>query len=128
MSKAHLGTYLRTQPTWEAYKNAPKRNAKECFLCSWQEMELVQEFDYWLIVKNQYPYDAVAEVHHMLVPFDHWKHEEEVSDVAGEEIESILEDLDKDGSYDCIMRNFAVGQSHPTHLHYHLIRWKRHSN
>ena len=123
MSKAHLGTYLRTQPTWESYRNAPNRYDEECFLC---DRETIECFTHWYITVNDYPYDAVASSHNMLVPIDYVSEENQLTTGAKRELELIFNRLNEAGEYDCILRNFTVGQTHPVHLHYHLIKWKRH--
>lgn len=120
--KSNVSTYLRTDKTWSAYKQEPKRHADECFLC---DIETIECFTHWYICKNQYPYDAVATFHDMLVPIDHVTHENDLSASARRELELILKRLNNECHYDCIMRNFTVGQSQPQHLHYHLITWKR---
>lgn len=122
MSKAHINTFLRTDETWSAYQKEPKRHDDACFLCN---MDTIESFKYWYICENQYPYDAVAMRHHMLVPIDHVSHETELPQPVRRELELILNRLNSDEKYDCIIRNFAIGQSQPQHLHYHLITWKR---
>lgn len=121
-TKAHINTLLRTDETWEAYQDRPKASEHECFLC---DMETIEMCRYWFICENQFPYDAVASLHHMLVPIEHVSRETELSPAARRELELIFMQLNDRDTYDCIMRNFTVGQSHPTHLHYHLITWKR---
>lgn len=128
MSKAHQGTYLRTQETWEAYKerrNAITLRGEGCFMCK-EGKPILKRFEHWLIITNQYPYDAVASRHDMLIPIEHVPDKDELSLKAFDELEQILQDLNLLGTYDCIMQNFTVGQSQPEHLHYHLVTWKRH--
>ena len=71
MSKAHLGTNLRTDKTWKAYKRNPRKHQKKCFMCTAKNLKVMAEFDHWIIVENQYPYDTVAEIHHLLIPREH---------------------------------------------------------
>lgn len=44
-------------------------------------MQVVKEFKHWVIVQNQYPYDAVAEVHHLLAPRVHVPETDDLDDV-----------------------------------------------
>jgi len=122
--KGNIPTYLRTDKTWDAYQTAPKRH-NGCFLCDGDDLNIIREFIDWYIVENQYPYDAVAETHHMLVPRRHVKHEDSLTHNERKSLEIILKQLDEETYYDCVCRNFTVGQSHKPHLHYHLIVWKR---
>lgn len=129
MSKGNIPTYLRTDETWEAYQNAPRRDEKECFMCDLIGVTVVKKFHYWIIIENQFPYDAVAEKHHLLVPIEHATKIEnlhyEDKESAIDELKDILADIEESGEYDCQIKNFTIGQSHPTHLHYHLVTWRR---
>ena len=122
-NKANTGTVLRTGATWEAYKNSPKRGSAKCFMCDYFDLPIVKAFNYWLIVENQFPYDAVSVIHHMLIPRRHFARH-----MNGEELRefvTIKKRLAADGEYDCILENFPIGQSHPSHLHFQLLQWKR---
>lgn len=123
MSRAHQGTYLRTAATWERYQHEPKRNSAECFMCN--AYITVKRFDHWYTMTNEYPYDEVASKHRMLAPKRHVARDSELNREELSELNAILFEIEMTGEYDCILKNFPVGQSHPSHLHYHLITWKR---
>jgi len=123
MTRANQNTLLRTPETWERYQNAPKH--PECFMCEEPALDTVVEFDNWLIVQNEFPYDAVATRHHMLIPVRHFQFIENATPDEYDELYQIKEDIEKWDWYDCIMENFTVAQSVPAHLHYHLLKWKR---
>lgn len=78
---------------------------------------VLKEYTYWWIIPNDFPYDTVAEVHHLLCP---------KSETPGahtkQELHIILESIKYE--YDCHLTNFSHAQSHPRHQHIHLIRWK----
>jgi len=88
-------------------------------------MKIVADYTYWRLIENNYPYDEVASVHHMLVPKQHVSFKDGVSEEAKKELVLINDGFETSGEYDCIMQNFSVGQSQPQHLHYHLLTWKR---
>lgn len=123
-NKSSVNTYLRSDATWDAYQKEPLRGADECFLCAPENLTIVKVFQYWLIVENQYPYDNVAEVHHMLVPIRHFARERDADRAESSEALEILQNLEEDSEYDCILKNYPKGQSHRSHFHYHLITWK----
>lgn len=125
LNRSKQGTLLRTPATWAKYQNEPKRCAEDCFLCNPEGLEIVRKFTHWYLCENQYPYDAIADVHRMLVPIDHVQHERDLDWMILQELEEILNAIDHSGEYDCVMRNFTVGQSHKSHLHYHLLRYRR---
>ncbi|MGB4076802.1 MAG: hypothetical protein WBK28_03815, partial [Minisyncoccia bacterium] len=65
-----MGTF-RT-PETEAKYDALKASGsflRSCPLCN--EREILKEFKLWKILKNLFPYDAVAKTHHMLVSKRH---------------------------------------------------------
>jgi len=94
-------------------------------MCELEAMVVITEFAHWRLIHNNYPYDEVAEIHHMLVPKDHVSFDDGVTVEAKEELMLINEEFEKNGKYDCIMQNYPIGQSQPQHLHYHLLTWKR---
>lgn len=125
MDKSHTNTALRTPETWARYQNAPKRRDGSCFMCDLDGIVIIKEYQHWVIIENQYPYDTVAEVHHLLVPREHEPRADELSVHCIDESSDIMSELEKEGYYDCIISNFPVGQSQKQHFHAHLIKWKR---
>jgi len=120
-SKAQQGTNLRSADCWKRYQNAPRRQEGECFMCDSEGYEVVQEFQNWLLIENNYPYDAIATVHHLLVPK---RHVADINELTGFEIQErdwLYAKFEKDRQYDFILKNFTIGQSQPQHAHYHLI-------
>lgn len=122
-------TPLRTEKTHFDYENemiwrkidADKGVERPCYLC---EAYPLRVSDHWKIVKNTFPYDEIADKHHMLVPDRHiasW------DDLEVEEIEDLwafVQNLNKD-IYDSIGWNFSSAQSMKDHLHLHLLRYKK---
>lgn len=94
-------------------------------MCDPNCIKVVREFNHWLIIENNYPYDVVAKDHHMLVPKRHFSFNDVRTVDEKYELEEIEDLLNMEGDYDCIMQNFTAGQSQPQHLHYHLLTWKR---
>jgi len=113
---------LRTKKTHEKYLAYRKNGGLEngCVLC---ERESLKEFNLWRVIKNEFPYDAVAEVHNMLVPKRHTKE----AGLTDEERRELLEI--KEGEYIAENYNFileaTVGvKSIPAHFHLHLAKIK----
>lgn len=91
---------------------------------NWQDC-LVKEFEHWVIIENEFPYDAVATTSHMIstkrmVTFD-WKllNAEEIV-----ELQKIKEGYIKD-NYDVLWENLPRGSTFPAHFHLHLMVLKR---
>jgi len=113
--------HLRTKETYERYHNKIKRGHLEngCRLC---EAEAVLVFDYWQIIDNSFPYDRIAQTHHMLIPKQHGD-ENALSELEKTELLKLkyggwLE------NYDFIFESLPQGKSIPAHHHLHLIKVK----
>jgi len=124
MSRANIGTKLRTLETWRRYQDKRSDTSRGCFMCTPADDPIVT-YCHWMIIENEYPYDAGAEGHTLLVPMNHVQYESPLTIEEMRELEDIIGDLEYAGYYDCIVRNFTSGQSFPIHLHYHLIKWIR---
>jgi hypothetical protein len=90
-----------------------------CQLCERQAIHL---FSYWKIVENIFPYDLIAEKHHMLVPL---RHVAEGGLVDGElkELRSIKEGIVNE-DYDFLLESTDKTKTVPQHFHLHLIQTK----
>lgn len=127
--KTDTNTALRTPETWQRYQERRKtKDPAECFLChpqSRSDSELVvKEFTHFFIVANEYPYDAVAEVHHLLAPKRHIDDQDDLDvDELHEYGETVVPYLEE--NYDFIGQNTPHNQTVPQHLHLHLLTWRR---
>lgn len=90
--------------------------AESCNLC---KEPSIQEFEFWKIISNKFPYDKVARVHHMLLP----KRCVEEKDLNEEERSELVEI--KYGyineNYGHIIEATNKYKSIPGHLHLHLL-------
>lgn len=121
-------TFLRTEETMRKYKEITDYREKngikvDCFF-DWKKA-LVKEFDNWVIIENDFPYDAVATVHHMIstkreTPFD-WKL---LNEQEREELQKLREGYIQE-NYDVVYENLPKGQTIPGHFHLHLLVLKR---
>ena len=91
-------------------------SSDRCVLC---DKPVLKGFKYWQIVKNDFPYDQVAEIHHMFVPIRHV-----VVDGLNEaelgEMRTIREGYIND-NYDYMIEATHKNKSVPDHFHLHLI-------
>ncbi len=113
---------LRSQKTTHAYKEYQKSNAfisDSCPLCS---KTSIIEFNYWRIVNNNFPYDLIAEVHHMILPKQHMKEE----GLSLEEYRELINIKDNylNENYTHIIEALPKTKSIPEHFHLHLIKEK----
>lgn len=89
----------------------------DCPLCT--EATIIAEFTYWNIIANNFPYDKVAAVHHMLIPKRHITYEEITTEEQLELDRLTLRELNQD--YNFMALALPKTQSIPDHLHYHLL-------
>lgn len=112
---------LRTPKTYDKYQEDKEKGLNDtCFFCNDSRHKLVKAFEHWLIVENDYPYDAVASVSHIIFPKRHTKidgltPEEEI------ELKSIKSGYMTESKYDYVLEAVAK-TSIPDHTHFHLIK------
>lgn len=113
MSQLELPTSLRKKSTEQAYQD-DKANGNTIPL---DEEPAIQEFEKWRLIDNRYPYDAVFEKHHMLIPTEGYH--QTVRDADLHEILDLLA-----SEYDFWFVNFPHRQSVKNLLHIHLVKHK----
>lgn len=107
----------RTPQTEESYQKRRGENTP-CPFCA---EDSLYSWEAWKIVKNEFPYDNLAEKHDILTLK---AHERDMNNKEYSELKEIKK-LKFIGEYDCILENLPHSQSVPEHFHLHLIRWKR---
>lgn len=109
---------LRTEETEARYRadKAAGGLDKGCVICG---REALKEFTYWKIVANEFPYDKVAQVHHMLATKEHLA-QPEISKEAWWEFDAIKKS-DVNPAYDAILENTPKNMTIPAHFHVHLL-------
>lgn len=86
-----------------------------CVLCS---AAAIQTFQYWKIINNDFPYDRIATVHHMIIPLRHVR-EDGLTAAEQAEFRTIKQgELQK---YDYIFEPTDHQRSIPDHYHAHLM-------
>lgn len=103
------------QKIYSAYRKNLPPNAP-CPLC---EEKSIQDFEFWRVITNNFPYDTIAKTHHMLVPR---RHVDEQS-LSSEELAELIKI--KHGmfhnEYDWFIEAAMKNKSIPAHYHLHLI-------
>lgn len=112
-----MGT-LRTKEGQERYRQAIINGTldNDCVLC---RKEAIKAFKHWKIVKNNFPYDRVAEKHDMIVSIRHTPH----SELTKEELDElkIIKEEYIQPNYEWILEATRKKQSVPAHFHLHII-------
>ncbi len=110
---------LRVPETQEAYDRLRASGAlsDRCVLC---EKEPVQAFQHWKIITNDFPYDRIARVHHMLVPYRHVT-ERGLSETERRELLDIKRDYINKSAYNWLMEAAKGHKTIPDHFHLHIL-------
>jgi diadenosine tetraphosphate (Ap4A) HIT family hydrolase len=112
----------RSKATFDAYQEKVQSGhlTHGCRLC---EAEPLAEFEYWYIIPNNFPYDRVADVHHMIVPKRHTDGDD-LSTAELKELDVLKKTELNTRAYNYIMQSLPNQMSIPAHLHYHLLKVK----
>ena len=108
----------RTQATHDTYMEVLRNRSPYdgCRLCD--EKTLV-EFTHWKIINNEFPYDKIASVHHMLLPKRHTKG----NDLSVVELNELttLKGSYLNEHYYMIAEAMPKRKTLPSHHHLHLF-------
>jgi diadenosine tetraphosphate (Ap4A) HIT family hydrolase len=82
-----------------------------------QDNEVVNEYKYWKVLKNKFPYDV--RVHHLIIPKREFAMFRDMNNEEKKELEYIKELFNN--NYDCFLQNTLKKRSIRTIYHEHFI-------
>ncbi len=100
---------------YQEYMQSAPMN-EECTLC---KKPAIQEYKYWKITENRFPYDLIAETHTMIMPIRHVTEMDLTHEEKGEFLALKMNTLAE--VYDYIIEPTSKNKSIPGHFHLHLI-------
>ncbi len=108
---------LRSKALEQIYSDFKKSGGMDnrCVIC---DQEPIKTFKYWKITKNDFPYDLIAETHHMISPIRHAKESELTEEEKSELLEIKANSLN---FYDAILESTPRMKTIPTHHHLHIF-------
>lgn len=109
---------LRTKETQKKYDDYKKSGgiSGECNLC---KSEPIKSFGRWRIIDNDFPYDRIADTHHMIISNRHIT-EDDITDEEWEEFKKLKKGY-IDDNYNFIFENTIKTKTIPNHLHFQLM-------
>ncbi|MDB5204140.1 MAG: hypothetical protein JWP09_168 [Candidatus Taylorbacteria bacterium] len=115
---------LRTKEGEQKYIDVMKSglNNNSCFFCDLDKQTIIAEFDNFRIIENNFPYDEVAEIHHMIYPKRHMIGTE-MTHQERDELEELKTIYCKERNYQYILEGITK-ISIPAHVHFHLLTLK----
>ncbi len=112
---------LRTKALLRKYEvDRTTQDPKLCPFCTTGET-IKQEFAYWHIVPNKYPYNKLAKTNDMLVLKRHTRSEQDLTPEEKKELLFIKTDFLPKSTYKVIYENLPAQQSIKGHYHVHLL-------
>lgn len=113
---------LRSPETYWRYISFIKQggNSNGCNLC--KPFPLIEEFNHWRILNNEFPYDAVAKTTHLLLPKRHVAYQE--LNVEEREEYDLIRSTYIEEHYHITVETPVKRQSIPKHFHVCLLVFK----
>lgn len=87
-------------------------------------VSLIKYYTYWVMIANDFPYDAIFTTHNMLIPKRVFAFLRDATDAERQEYFAIRKELDDEAYYDSIIENFFHSRSAKKHFHAHVVHWK----
>lgn len=120
-------SFLRTKNIVEIYQAAlrDRSNVSDHNDFFTKDNTIIKSFQYWVVVENKFPYDAIADIHHLLIPkrkeIDGWL---DLNSEEGQELLFIRNSFIQD-NYDMVSENMPRSKTITNHFHIHLMVLKR---
>jgi hypothetical protein len=108
----------KMQDKYQRYKKTHFRDG-QCSLCNKSRTATIKNFKHWRIVKNLFPWDRIARIHHMIIPKRHVVYEE-LSALEKRELDRLRPRYLND-HYWVIAEATHRKKSIPGHFHLHLM-------
>ena len=112
---------LRSKETNDRYLDLIKKGEA---LTTFKDIDAIEEWGYWKIVPDQFPYDRISKTHHLLVPKRIFASSKDMTAEERKEYESILETYAKE-NYDVYIKKLSDNKTVPGHYHLHLLTLKK---
>jgi hypothetical protein len=113
---------FRSEKTFKAYEDYKKVNPFQPNSCPLCEKPALREFTHFRIVNNNFPYDKIAAVHHMIVPRVHLEEKDLTLEMYQELV--YLKETYINDNYSHIIEALPKNKSIPNHFHLHVIEAK----
>ena len=112
---------LRSKKTGDRYAKlrAQKTFNHECRLCP---IKSIKDFKYWKIIDNEYPWDLVSKINHILVTKRHTTYQK-LNNAEKKEFDSIKANYINE-NYQMMVEATDRAKSIPNHFHMQLILLK----
>lgn len=111
---------LRTDECLKRFREKRKKLGKGVSTFNLLSLPHLKEWNYWVLIKNEFPYDKIASKHDMLVPTRFFEKEREMEDTEIHELLDIKDEISD--NYNFFLENTKWGKSIPLQFHLHCIK------
>lgn len=112
---------LRSNKIAKAYTKRLEEVEDGSYVFDFLKLPTIKNWQYWILVKNEFPYDKIAKKHDLLVPRRFISDGEEMEDLELNELYEIKEELNED--YDVYCEGTKRNRTVPEHFHIHCIEY-----
>lgn len=112
---------LRSSKVEKSYTKRLKEVKNGSYVFDFLKLPLIKKWQYWILVKNEFPYDKIAKKHDLLVPKRFIADGEEMEDLELNELYDIKTELNED--YDAYYEGTKRNRTVPEHFHIHCIEY-----
>lgn len=109
---------LRTPETHHLYETHRNTYQAQTMLSDWKS-RIVEEFTHWVLIKNNFPWDKIANEHYLLIPKRMFGLAEDMNSLEKQELEKIKTKFYT--TYDMIIENMRSLRSVAHHYHVHVL-------
>ncbi|MGL5831172.1 MAG: hypothetical protein ACRCZE_03420 [Candidatus Altimarinota bacterium] len=114
---------VRKPETEAIYTEYLKEEQPGCPFCfkGLRPVKMIKKYQYWYIAENNFPYDAMFKISHLLTPYKHQESYWELGEKELEELKEIKKEL-VGSIYDIVLENLPHEKTQ-IHFHQHLLTW-----
>ena len=109
----------KTQHAYEVFKNQ-RPNSSSCLFC---DKKIIKKYKYWNLFVNDFPYDMVFKVHHLLAPKRHVTDFMFLKPEEKKEYYELRKKFYK--KYGVLLENLGSEKSIKNHFHVHLLIYRK---
>lgn len=114
---------LRTPETLVIYKARRRALGDSLKKVDLTQLPFIREWEFWVLVENEFPYDKIAKKHSLLVAKRHFVHDDEMDILEREEMYAIKKEFAESREYDSLLENLSHNRTVPGQYHLHCLKF-----
>ena len=115
---------LRSKKCIKSYKERHRSLGAKIESVNLLNLPLVKRWNEWILVRNEFPYNKIAENHCLLVPLRTFSEDEEMSEVERQGLFSIKREFAESKDFDWVLECVKHSRTVPLVYHLHCLKLK----